>query len=243
MSEVFTSYCRNLEKRLPEANNEDEAIAIVSSEIKGVLADPSFLLPFLKDMAEDAKGGDFRAADYNDITLHRSPDGIFSVRLFVWEANVPYPIHDHGSWGVVGCLSGQIRLTRYYRQDKETAVDSCLLLESGRAILKPGDITIVYPLDRGIHHMETLGEQTALSLHTYGKPIRKGYIRAFLPQNNSVYRIYSPKYLSRVIALKALSSLDTTETAELLDRYRTDGPPLLAEEARLMKKNRKEGKR
>lgn len=239
MADVFTSYCRSLETRLSDADSK-EAVKIVSEEIKRVLADPSFLLPFLEEMAEGKILGELRAADYNDITLYRSQGNLFSVRLFVWEAFTPYPIHDHGSWGVVGCLSGRIALTQYNRTDSGQDVNKAVLEERTKIVMSPGDTTIVLPLDKGIHHMEAFGGKTAISLHTYGKPVRKGYIRGFNPDNHSTYRIYAPKYLSRIIALKALSSLDSSKTTETAERFVREGNPVLTEEARLILQARKE---
>ncbi len=240
MTEIFQSYCRLLETRLASIEDHNEAIKIVSREIAPVLADPDFLLPHLEEMAAGKTMGELRAADYNDITIHRSPGGLFSVRLFVWEACAPYPIHDHGSWGVVGCLSGQISLTRFRRTDNATDPYTVELKESAHSTLQPGDTAAVYPLDQGIHRMEAYGGKTALSLHTYGRPIRKGYIRGFIPEKKQAYRIYAPKYLSRIIALKALYSLDYSGTEEIVEQFTREGSPILAEEAQSIMQARKE---
>lgn len=234
MNNSFSLYCRELDRHLAGDKGESEAIKIVFSEVKGLLRDPSFLLPILTGMAEGKMNGEQKATDYNDITLYRNPRGLYSVRLFVWESFVPYPVHDHGAWGVVAGISGQVKETKYRRVDNDDSEDeNTAVLEINReAVLTPGAMTAVLPLDRGIHHMEPLNGKTALTLHTYGAPVRKGYIRGFVPERKTAYRIYAPKYGSRVIGLKALSSLNIAETVKTINRLSGNGHPLILEEAR-----------
>lgn len=190
----------------------------------------------LEKLTEMAQGGlDLKATDYNDVTLYRSSEGLFSVRLFVWEAFVPYPVHDHGSWGVVGCLAGRIQETKYRRLDNAQEENYANLEELQKTVMTPKKIAKVYPLNQGIHHMEALGGKTALTLHTYGAPKRKGYIRGFVPERKTTYRIFPPKYGPRVIGLKALSAVDNRSAHETIDKVDNEGHPLMKEMIQLIR--------
>ncbi len=236
MSDIFQRYCSNLEQRLAGVADEEESIAIVSEEVLPLLEDPSFLTEKLAEMAEGKT--ELLATDSNDVTLYRSSQGLFSVRLFVWEPFVPYPVHDHGSWGLLGCLTGEVLQTKYRRLDDGREENTAHLEETEKGVLRPGETGKIYPLDRGIHHMESGGNKTALTLHTYGAPVRKGYIRGFVPHRKTTYRIFPPKYGPRVIGLNALSSIPTAETREVFDRVEKEGHPLMKEMIQLIKSAR-----
>ena len=227
MSELFDNYCSNLEKRLSGIEKEEEAIAAVTEEVNSLLKDPTFLVEQLTEMAEGKM--ELLSTDYNDVTLYRSPEGRFSVRLFVWEAFVPYPVHDHGSWGVVGSLAGQVQETKYKRLDDAEEENYAHLEEIKKSVLTPGGITKVYPLNRGIHHMEAMEGKTALTLHTYGAPVRKGYIRGFVPDRKTTYRIFPPKYGPRIIGMKALNAINQDIAGKVMDRVESEGHPMMKE--------------
>ena len=227
MSKLFSSCCSRLEASLTENMEEDRAIDLVKEQMKPLLEDLSYLETPLAEMAEGKTKQ--LATDYNDVTLYRSLNGKFSIRLFVWEALVPYPVHDHGSWGVVGCLAGQVEETKYRRQDRAQDENYARLEIFSNRKLNPGAMTKVYPLDRGIHHMTAYGNCTALTLHIYGTPVRKGYIRGFVPERKTTYRIFPPKYGVKVIGLKGLSAIDTPQAPSIIEEVEGEGHPLIKE--------------
>lgn len=241
MYEVLKKYCSNLENRLSGVNQEEEGIARVKEEIAPLLEDPTFLVETLTELVEGE--ANLLATDNNDITIYRSSQGLFSVRLFVWQSFVPYPVHDHGSWGLLGCLAGQVQQTKYRRLDDGGEEHYAHLEQTQQMVLKPGDTDKMYPLDRGIHHMEALGDRTALTLHTYGPPKRKGYIRGFVPHRKTTYRIFPPKYGPRVVGLYALSALPARSTERVFGSIEKEGHPLLQEITRLIKSDRLKEKR
>src|SRR5689334_19484044 len=56
-----------------------------------------------------------RAASNNYVMypLYVAPDGSLSVAAAVWGVGQTTPIHDHGTWGVVGIYSGVEHEVRY----------------------------------------------------------------------------------------------------------------------------------
>ena len=53
--------------------------------------------------------------------LHVAPDGVFSVVAVVWQPGQTIPIHDHGSWCVVGVYEGEEEEISYPRGTRPRA--------------------------------------------------------------------------------------------------------------------------
>ncbi len=164
--------------------------------------------PFLKSQ--------WLSIDANEIMLYRSPDKSFSVRAFIWESQVRYPIHDHGAWGLVGGYINPFRERKYAQVDDgqtENRAEVALITEGA---FNPGDTTFVRPLNEGIHQMGAMGDKAAITIHVYGSPIRKGYIQNFNPHNQSVHRVYAPQLYKQALAIRALGSIQEPWAEEVL---------------------------
>jgi predicted metal-dependent enzyme (double-stranded beta helix superfamily) len=53
--------------------------------------------------------------------IHIDPDGLLSLYALVWEPGQWTPIHDHGTWGVVGVHEGMLNECNYIRSDHREA--------------------------------------------------------------------------------------------------------------------------
>lgn len=149
----------------------------------------------------------YQSVDANDIILYRSPKKSFSVRAFIWEPGIRYPIHDHGAWGLVGAYINQIRERKYQRIDDGQNPYHAQLEMVADAVLNPTGLTHVLPVNDGIHQMETVNDRIAVTVHVYGEPVRKGFIQIFDPHFQSVHRIYPPEGLKRALAIRTLASM------------------------------------
>jgi len=181
-----------------------------------LVANPALILEDLAALIEAERKSIYWPVDLNDLTIYRDPDKLFSVRLFVWEASVPYPIHDHGAWGVVAGLANQVKETKYRRLDDGRDEGMAELEVAKESVLSPGETTYVLPLNEGIHRMEAQGGVTGLTLHTYGKPIRTGFIQGFNWHNGKVYKLYPMAVHRQVVAIKALQAIGGGEAKSLL---------------------------
>ena len=143
----------------------------------------------------------------NEITLHRSPGQFFSVLAYIWEPHRPSPIHDHGSWGLIGSLIQPVREMKYRRLDDGRVAGFAELERTSSRVIEPGGMSHVLPLDEGIHQMGAAGEQLAVSVGVYGKSIRQGYSQFFDPSGKTLIRAYPPKLFKKVLAVRALGSI------------------------------------
>ncbi|HOF04710.1 MAG TPA: cysteine dioxygenase family protein [Syntrophales bacterium] len=140
----------------------------------------------------------------NEMTLYRSPDQSFLVLAYIWEPHSVDTIHDHGSWGIVGSFVNDIREVKYRRLDDGSTAGHAELEETLDQVLRPGEITTVFPLDEGIHHMENVAETMAVTINVYGRSVRRGYLRFFDRERNTVRRVYPPRTFREVLMVRTL---------------------------------------
>jgi predicted metal-dependent enzyme (double-stranded beta helix superfamily) len=101
--------------------------------------------------------------------LYRAPDGRVSVLVAVFAPGVPSPVHDHGTWVVVGTYRGRERETRYRRLE-DSSVRGRVGLGVERTFINPAGVVSVVPGD-AIHSVEALDGRDAVSIHVYGADI------------------------------------------------------------------------
>lgn len=155
--------------------------------------------PFLK--------AQWQSIDANEIQIYRSSDKLFSIRAYIWEPNVTYPIHDHGAWGIVGAHINHITERKFMRLDDGGDDHYAQLRQTSERLLSPGEITYVLPLNDGIHQMAAAEDRTAVSIHVYGTPIRKGFIHYFDLERKAARRMYPPAINKKIFAIRTLGSI------------------------------------
>ena len=95
--------------------------------------------------------------------VYDAPDASLSLYTLVWLPGQWTPVHDHGSWGVVGVLEGVLEERNYVRLSSDRGADDVILL--GR-----GAVTSFVPNPDHIHVTGVPPERPrAVSLHLYGR--------------------------------------------------------------------------
>jgi predicted metal-dependent enzyme (double-stranded beta helix superfamily) len=135
------------------------------------------LAPLMLDLIEHA--GSFLqpqhyrsdAAGYTRNLIHEAPDDSLSLYAIVWLPGQWTPVHDHGSWGVVGVVEGVLEERNYVRLSPERGADEGIELARGGAILlSQGAVTSFVPNPDHIHVTGVPAERPrAVSLHLYGR--------------------------------------------------------------------------
>lgn len=173
----------------------------------------------------------YHSGDPNDIVLYRSPIQSFSVRAFIWEPDRRYPIHDHGSWGILGVHLNQITETKYRRLDDGNRSGYAKVEQYCETVIEPGNVTHVLPFNDGLHKMEAVGGKAAMSIHVYGRALRKGYIQQFDPHHNTVHRVYPPHLHKKVLAMRVLCCIPEDWSEEVLkEAVKISGPDYITQE-------------
>lgn len=233
-SYALEHFTRDMEALLAPKPPIAEILGAGSQHVHKLLGDTEILNQLLTRLVLDDSflKAQYQAIDPNDIIIYRSPQRSFSLRAFIWEPGVRYPIHDHGSWGIVGVYLNPVRERKYLRVDDGQQPHAATVQMKSDEVLLPGQVTTVLPMNDGIHQMENAGDRgVAVSIHMYGAPVRKGYIQLFDPHFNSVRRVYPPQAFTRALAIRTLGSIAQPWSKKVLEQAsNSDLPDFMKEE-------------
>lgn len=111
--------------------------------------------------------------------IYVAPDHSLSLYALVWTPGQWTPVHDHGSWGVVGVLRGMLEERSYLPNGVRAGAhapslsdcDAGIELQRGGVILiGPGSVTSFVPNPDHIHLTGVgAGRPQAVSLHLHGR--------------------------------------------------------------------------
>ena len=103
--------------------------------------------------------------------IYAAPDDSLSLYTLVWLPGQWTPVHDHGSWGVVGIVEGVLEERSYVRLAADRGSDSGIdLVRGGIILLGHGAVTSFVPNPDHIHITGVPAERPrAVSLHLYGR--------------------------------------------------------------------------
>ena len=110
-------------------------------------------------------------AGYTRNLVYDAPDESLSLYSIVWLPGQWTPVHDHGSWGVVGVIEGVLEERSYVRLSPDRGADDEIdLARGGTVLLRHGAVTSFVPNPDHIHVTGVPTERSrAVSLHLYGK--------------------------------------------------------------------------
>lgn len=101
-----------------------------------------------------------------------------SLYALVWLPGQWTPVHDHGSWGVVGIVEGVLFERTYLRPDALAGCDAGIVMSEGGALaLSPGSVSSFVPNPDHIHVTGVPADAApALTLHLYGRNMESFHI-------------------------------------------------------------------
>ena len=135
------------------------------------------LAPLMLDLLGQSEAF-LEAQHYRSDPLHYArnlvfdaPDHSLSLYTLVWLPGQWTPVHDHGSWGVVGVLEGVLQERSYVRLSAERDADAGIdLVRGGVILLGRHAVTSFVPNPDHIHVTGVPAERPrAVSLHLYGR--------------------------------------------------------------------------
>ena len=135
------------------------------------------LAPLMLDLIDQAgtflEAAHYRssAAGYTRNLIFDAPDARLSLYAIVWLPGQWTPVHDHGSWGVVGVVEGVLEERSYVRLSPDRGADTDIeLARGGTVLLRHGAVTSFVPNPDHIHVPGVPQERPrAVSLHLYGR--------------------------------------------------------------------------
>ncbi len=161
-SYCFQDFLTDLEMITSVESEQGEIIRKISRKMKLLIASDDFL-------TEQERKPDTRHYARHLVYIDRRRR--FVIMSGVWEPGQATPVHDHGTWGIMGIYEGELHVTNYRRLDDGSRSGHAELRESTGIWSGPGSISYVLPPNEEIHKVGNLGERPALSLHVYGRDI------------------------------------------------------------------------
>ena len=110
---------------------------------------------------------------YSRNLLYHDPHDRFVVLALFWEPGHKTPVHDHGTWGAMGIYKNALEVVNYRRIDDRRRPGFARLEEAQTLREDVGSVSWVLPPEEEIHHIHNPTSRTALSLHVYGRDIRR----------------------------------------------------------------------
>jgi predicted metal-dependent enzyme (double-stranded beta helix superfamily) len=156
----------------------------VVADVEGAADRVTAIAPLMRDLA--AESDSFLSAEhfrsdpghYARNAIHIAPSGNLSLFALVWLPGQWTPVHDHGSWGVVGIVRGVLEERSYMSATGEITVDRDIRLKRGGVVLlNPGSVSSFVPNPDHIHMTGVSGEREGcISLHLYGRNMNSFHI-------------------------------------------------------------------
>jgi len=111
--------------------------------------------------------------------VHEDSETGLSLYSLVWLPGQWTPVHDHGTWGVVGVVEGRLEEQAYMRTDsdqRDDRHDGIELHRAGLVLLTPGSVSTFVPNPDHIHKTGCPeGIERCVSLHLYGRMMNSFY--------------------------------------------------------------------
>lgn len=118
--------------------------------------------------------------EYTRNLVFASDDDTLSLYAIVWRPGQWTPIHDHGTWGVVGVVEGLLEEQAFIRTDDNPgggADTDIALAPGGLVLLPPGAVATFVPNPDHIHQTGVASDRPAtLSLHLYGRMLNDFHV-------------------------------------------------------------------
>lgn len=206
----LAAFCHTCSEGLSGLEDNASRIAFVTSLLQPLLDDRALFIRILENVVRGLSYPDVRYPTMfdNELILHLDPAGHFSLRLYLWNPKEFDSIHDHNSWGVIGPVTGRLKVRDFVSRSEEEPASAAGITESGVRIITAGSTYPVLPLDAGIHQTGNPTESVVIQASIYGKKqTDRPFVNLYDEISGRVYPLYSPPVRKRLLAEQALADL------------------------------------
>jgi predicted metal-dependent enzyme (double-stranded beta helix superfamily) len=195
-------FCAEWSDPLGQLADMESKITFVQQRLPALLENQPLITAVLNGIKQNSGGPERRRHMLfdNEWLLHMDARRRFSVRMYLYRPGELTVVHDHSSWGVIGCASGEMEIVKYRREDDGQKNGYAHLEETERITCTPGRTDTTLPLDEGIHRVGNPTDQTIVVINVYGTPLRRLYINRFDIDNNRVTKMYLPRLKKKRLA-------------------------------------------
>ncbi|MDG4850005.1 cysteine dioxygenase family protein [Peribacillus frigoritolerans] len=156
---------------LVERSQDDNECVVEAERLVGKLIQSHSWLPAEKRRPSEE--------GYSRHPLYCDPEDRFEVIALVWMPGQKTNLHDHDdTWGAEGVVVGQVKVTNYVRLEELSGGKIVKLQHTDSIVVKEQKTGKLLP-PADCHILEGVGDKPAITIHVYGKQLRK--FRIFTP--------------------------------------------------------------
>lgn len=163
MAISFDEFLKRVRGSCVEHSSSSEIVRALAPVMQDLLAGKrDFLRPEHFIGADDG---------YSRNAVYICPENTMSLFSMVWRPGQWTPVHDHGTWGVVGVVKGALHEHAYHRGDNRECEDRGIdLVSGGYVIVGEGSVSTFVPSPDHIHRAGVPeGRTETVTLHLYGR--------------------------------------------------------------------------
>ena len=161
-----------LEKFIQDCETETAAHAELADTVRAITPLMYRLISGARDFLKP-EHFQSEAGHYARNLVYAADDAGLSLYTLVWRPGQWTPVHDHGTWGVVGVVEGQLEEQSYMRTDPDQSANRHAgidLHRGGLVLLSPGSVSTFVPNPDHIHRTGCPDHlPRCVSLHLYGR--------------------------------------------------------------------------
>ncbi len=162
MSKAMQHFIEALEKIVTQGGTEVEVTAKVADLLEPILGEPDLLTP--EQMVMKDRG-------YAMHPVHVAADDSFSIAAMILDTGQITPIHDHGTWGVIGIYKGAEHEERFLREENVPLDQSASVQILPSNDVTAGHVHICCTSDKDIHRVSCRTDEPCVGIHVYGANI------------------------------------------------------------------------
>ena len=164
MSKHMNDFVDHVRQIVKTGGSEEEITARVAASFEPILSDPDLL-------SDDQLLVKQEGFTLNQI--HIEPDENFSIGAGIWDVGQTTPIHDHGTWGVIGIYRGMENEESFLREGPRENGARVNLTPQGKRLAGPGDVFVCCTKDNDVHRVSCASSEPVVGVHVYGGNLAK----------------------------------------------------------------------
>jgi len=170
----------DVRKIVQEGGGEPVVTAKVADRLQSLLLERSVLDPRYTRPKSD---------NYVLYPVWVEPDGSFCVATAVWDVGQVTPVHDHGTWGVIGIYQGVEHEVRF---KPEVMSGEVRVRQTEERNIPERQVIVCCTSDQDIHRVSCGSSMPCVGIHVYGADIGTIQRHVYNPETGDVRTFVSP---------------------------------------------------
>ena len=164
MSESMHHFVGEVREIVRAGGTEEEITERVAGRLEKMLDEPGLLT--VEQLLVKKEG-------FTLNQIHIEPNNSFSIGAGIWDVGQTTPIHDHGTWGVIGIFRGVENEESFRREGPRVMEGRASITPAGSRLAKAGDVFVCCTTDQDAHRVSCASADPVVGIHVYGGDLAK----------------------------------------------------------------------